>query len=339
MRRARGHPVEPVWSATLLTALAGIAGVMVLAGASLGVGQICSTCVITYALVLAYGAICLPQAGKLRFAPVQRGAAMALGAILVAFLALLYPGLRTPAVAAKEDPTILELAEKSDATPLEKLLSRLSPQLRQGLSNSLAAYAKGDRVPLRPAHRLIGPSTAPVRITEFTDVLCGHCADLHETVTLLREKLPRGSFALEPRQFPLDSGCNPSVEFSSGRGVRCLAARALICVDEDAMAFSSALFENQLSLTTEKIYDLAAPFMSRERLEDCVAAPETDAKLRDDIAWAMEHEIQGTPLVLVNGRKASSAVTFLFAMVLAGADPEHPAFASLPPPRPWARLP
>jgi serine/threonine-protein kinase len=105
------------------------------------------------------------------------------------------------------------------------------------------------------------------------------------------------------------------------------------------MAFSGALFENQISLTTEKIYDLAAPFMSRERLEDCVASPETDTKLRDDIAWAMEHEIQGTPLVLVNGRKAPSTVTFLFAMVLAGADPEHPGFASLPPPQPWARLP
>jgi hypothetical protein len=43
--------------------------------------------------------------------------------------------------------------------------------------------------------------------------------------------------------------------------------------------------------------------------------------------------------VLVNGRKAFSAVHFLFAMVLAEADPEHPAFAVLPRPGPRVALP
>ncbi|MHC4917785.1 MAG: DsbA family protein, partial [Planctomycetota bacterium] len=199
-------------------------------------------------------------------------------------------------------------------------------------SNALAVYAEGDRVPLRPARGLIGPGTAPVRITGFSDILCGHCADLHRTVELLREKLPRGSFAFELRQFPLDGDCNSAIEMSTGDGVRCLAARALICAEEESMAFADALYENQRRLTTEKIYDLAEPFMPRERLEDCVASPETEAKLEDDIEWATEHEIVGTPLVLVNGREGSPAVHFLFAMVLARADPEHPAFDVLPPP-------
>jgi serine/threonine-protein kinase len=80
--------------------------------------------------------------------------------------------------------------------------------------------------------------------------------------------------------------------------------------------------------------------MSRERLEDCVDSPETEAKLRDDIAWALQHEIKGTPLLLVNGREIPPPHTlhFLYAMVLAEANPEHPAFAELPPPRPGARL-
>jgi serine/threonine-protein kinase len=288
--------------------------------------------VITYVLVLAYAATCLLAAGKLRAAEVRRGAVLALGAVIVAFLALLYPGLRTPRGSAQESAALLEVVERSDATPLEKLIARLSPPLRQGLSDALAGYAKADRVPLHPARGLIGPSTAPVRITGFSDIICGHCADLHRSMKLLREKLPRGSFALEQRHFPLDGECNPVVELSTGDGVRCLAARALICVDEDSMALADALFENQRRLTTEKVYDLAAPFMSRERLEDCVASPETNAKLEDDIEWAGEHEIVGTPLVLVNGRKATPVVHFLFAMVLAGADPEHPAFAVLPPP-------
>jgi serine/threonine-protein kinase len=285
---------------------------------------------------------------------------------LVAFLAWLYPGLRTPRSAAAERSAFLEAAKRSieteekpvevakrsieteekpvevslrpDAARLDEMISRLSPELRQGLSDALGAYAGGDRVPLRPARRLIGPSTAPIRITEFTDILCSHCADFHESLGVLREMLPSDSFALEPRQFPLDSECNPAVEKSSGDGVRCLAARAMVCLEEDWMSFADALFENQRWLTKQSIYELAAPFMSRERLEDCVASRQTEAKLRDDIAWAVQHEIQGTPLLLVNGREVPASLHFLYAIVLAEADPEHPAFAVLPPAQPRARL-
>jgi serine/threonine-protein kinase len=151
--------------------------------------------------------------------------------------------------------------------------------------------------------------------------------------------LPSGSFALESRQFPLDARCNPAIQMkSSDDGVRCVAARAMICTEKSWMSFAGVLFENQRRLTTKMVYSLAAPFISRERLEDCVASAETEAKLRDDIAWAQQHDIQGTPLVLVNGREASSSLEFLYAMVLAKANPEHPAFAALPPPRPRARL-
>jgi len=422
VRQARGQRLEPIWSAALLTVLAGIASVAVLAAASLAASEICTTCVITYALVLAYAAVSLRASDRLRPAQIQRGALLAAGATLVAFLALLYPGLRTPqssaatesafleaaksavearestieakeapveaeeapvearesaikaeeapvearesaikveeapvearesaikveerpvqvakrAIEVKEEP--VEIAENPEAAQLEELISRLSPELRQGLSDGLAVYSRGDRVPLRPARQLIGLSTAPVRITEFTDVLCGHCASLHQTIKVLREMLPSGSFALEPRQFPLDAECNPAVQMKSGDGVRCLAARAMICVEKDWLPFADALFENQRWLTTEKIYDFASPFIARDRLEDCVSSPETEAKLQDDIAWAMQHDIQGTPLVLVNGREVPHSLQFLYAMVLAKANPENPAFTALPPPQPQARL-
>jgi serine/threonine-protein kinase len=408
VRRARGRTLEPIWSATLLTGFAGIGSVVVLGGASFGSSEFCSTCVVTYALVLAYAAVCLGAGGSFRPARMQRGALLAVGATLVAVLALLYPGLQTPRSSAEARSAFLEAANRSveveatpveaeatpveveatpveaeatpveaEATPvgageepaeaeekpievasrsieteekpvevetrpnaarLEELISRLPPQLRQGLSDALALYARGDRVPLRPARGAIGSPTAPVRITEFTDVLCSHCANLHEALGVLREMLSNEAFAIEPRHFPLDSECNPVVQKSSGRGVSCLAARAMICLEEDSLSFADALFANQRRLTKEKIYQLAAPFTSRERLEACVTSAETDAKLRDDIEWAMEHEIRGTPLLLVNGREVPASLEFLYAMVLAKADPEHPAFAVLPPPQPQARL-
>jgi serine/threonine-protein kinase len=103
----------------------------------------------------------------------------------------------------------------------------------------------------------------------------------------------------------------------------------MICVEKNWMSFAGVLFENQRWLTTKSIYSLAAPFISRERLEDCVASAETEAKLHDDIAWALQHDIQGTPLLLVNGREVPPSLEFLYAMVLAKANPEHPAFARI----------
>jgi protein-disulfide isomerase len=422
VRRARGHSLEPIWSAALLTVLAGIASVLVLAGASVAARIFCTTCVITYALVLAYAAVCLRATDMLRPAQVQRGALLAVGATLIAFLALLYPGLRTPRSSAAQESAFLEAAKsaieaeekpagvsvrsieveeapveategavedevkpvearetaaaeeakpvemakssiqveeqpaevakksieaeeeppeserRADAAKLEELIARLSPELRQGLSDALAAYSRSDQVPLRPARLLIGSSTAPVRVTEFTDILCSHCATLHETGAVLREMLPSDSFALEPRQFPLDAECNPTVQMSSGDGVRCLASKAMICLENDWLRFADSLFENQRWLTKDKIYGFASPFISRERLDSCVSSPETEAKLRDDIAWALQYDIQGTPLVLVNGREVPPSLQFLYAMILAEADPEHPAFAALPPPEPQARL-
>jgi hypothetical protein len=357
--------------------------------------------VITYALVLAYAAVCLRAAIGLRPAQIQRGALLALGVTSVAFLALLYPGLHTPQGAEGERAAFLEATKhsieeevkpadvakapveeevkpadvakapveeevkpadvakapaeeevkpdaakapvaeevKPDAARLDELIARLSPELRQRLSNSLAAFTRGDRIPLRPGRLVIGSPAAPVRITEFTDTLCGHCARLHGSIEILQEMLPSGSFALESRHFPLDARCNPAIQMKSqDDGVRCLAARAMICTEKNWMLFASVLFKNQRRLTTEMIYSLAAPFVSRERLEDCVASAETEAKLRDDIAWALQHDIQGTPLVLVNGSEASSSLEFLYAMVLAKANPKHSAFAVLPRPQPQARL-
>jgi serine/threonine-protein kinase len=323
--RARTRRATRVaWSATLLTAVAGVGGVGVLLGASLLAGQLCPNCV----------------------------AALAAGCAAVAFLVLLYPGLQTPrarpeplgalpsATAPRPPPARpsgiapdarRELAERQ----LAELIGGLRPELLQALSDALAGYASSEVVPPRPPRALIGAPDAPVRITEFSDILCGHCADLHLAVEQLVELTPPGSFALEPRHFPLDSGCNPRIQGAPERPVRCLAARALICLEDREGAFELAgeLFSRQERLTEDGVYAAAARLIPRDQLQACVQSPETEAKLQDDIAWASQHGIRGTPLVLVNGREAPAFLPFLYAVVLSQGDPEHPAFEALPPPR------
>jgi serine/threonine-protein kinase len=117
--------------------------------------------------------------------------------------------------------------------------------------------------------------------------------------------------------------------------VRCLAARAEICMEGHPRTFeyAAALFDHQQSLSPDMIYALAEPYRPRRELERCVGSAETQAHLEEDAREASRHPFEGTPLVLVNGRKASPSGAFLFAMILTRGEPWHPAFAGLPPPR------
>jgi serine/threonine-protein kinase len=81
------------------------------------------------------------------------------------------------------------------------------------------------------------------------------------------------------------------------------------------------------------LYELAAPWASRQVLEACVRSAATEAHLRDDLEWATAQGIEGTPLVLVNGRKASAWPPFLMVIVLTGGRTDHPLLAHLPGPR------
>ena len=182
----------------------------------------------------------------------------------------------------------------------------------------------------------MGPAEAPVRITEFTDILCGHCAELHKTLASLRKSAPSGSFSVEPRQFPLDAGCNPLVQ-RSNEPVRCLAAKVEICMEgrPGALDLTTALFENQKGLPGGVTFALAEPFRKRADLQACVESPETAAKLDDDVRYARRVlNPDGTPIVLINGRLGSSFGPFLYAMVLTRGGPDDPAFTALPPPAP-----
>jgi len=179
-----------------------------------------------------------------------------------------------------------------------------------------------------------------VRITEWTDVLCDHCADLHATLRAMRANLPAGSFNIDSRQFPLDGACNPLLQPRGEESVRCLAAKAQVCLESHERAFelAGALFENQKALTREKVFELARPFASRAELEQCLADPATRSRLEEDIHAAARYEPDGTPIVAVNGRRGTSFGPFLYAMVLTRGIANHPAFANLPPPNPRAHL-
>ncbi len=184
------------------------------------------------------------------------------------------------------------------------------------------------------AHPLYGPADAPVRLVDFTDILCGHCRMLEGMLDQIKQAVPVGKLSIEPRYFPLDGECNPGGGAPKGDGIRCTGAKAEICLEgaKDYWAIRGQLFEHQAELTSrDKVLELASSgSVPRATLETCINAPETAARLAADIAWANNYNIDGTPLVLLNGRDTPPVAPFLLGMALSGGDASSKYFDKLP---------
>jgi len=349
-----------------LLALLALVGVVILLAASFAAGIFCSSCAIIYVVAGLYGILGLFSESS-KQASYGVGVPTAAGFLLMGFLVALYPGLQTPrgqadaerqAVAdaiengASESQRLDSQRPESQRMPawlaagngtgdpardrqLRQLIGSLSAPMRQGMADSLWAYANAPALPAEAPRRVEGPSQAPVRIVEFTDTLCTHCASLHETFEYLRTVVDEESFSVERRHYPLDGNCNADITVRGPETVRCLAARAKICLEgkDGYEEVTEALYRDQLSLTPAMVFSATDPYIAQAQLEACVASPETEQKLAADVAYAARFNPGGTPLVLVNGREATSFAPFLYAMALTGGEFSHPAFAGLPAPQ------
>ncbi|PTL84160.1 thioredoxin domain-containing protein [Vitiosangium sp. GDMCC 1.1324] len=340
--RRAGRTVRPAVNGLRLTAAAGVVAVLVFAAASASAGALCPTCLGTYALTLSFAAVAVwglprpvvPQAGEW-----GRALQWAGGFAVAAYVALLAPGMATPS-ATEADEKVAKMSSTAAPGSLEAYLSGLSVEEQQAVSNALARYRQDSPLPApSPARRLYGPANAPVKMVEWTDSRCPHCKALVEVLALMKKRLPEGKLSLEARQFPLDSECNPTLppQLTDGSGTRCAAAKAQICLEDapDFWELREKLFAAQRSLTSRDaiLNILGSGSVSREQLEKCMGSPETKQKLVADIMFAKQHDVRGTPLVVINGREAAAMPSFLYALIMADGDGNAAAFRVLPPPQ------
>ncbi len=327
-----------------LTAGVGILACITFAVASAQTGAVCLTCLATFAVVAAFALVVaglLP--GPLQPARSEFKAALlwSVGLALLFYLLLLVPGLRTPdpALAAATIPKMSdnrgEAADEVQAA-LGKYLRDLPAAERQAVSDSIALYRRSSAPAVRefPVRARRGSPDAPVKFVEFTDIGCTHCAHLIEVMKQLEQVVPSGKFSVEARNFPLDGACNPAIASSRPDSLSCLGAKVQICLEPaaDFWAIREQLFAEQASLTKERIMQIATQGLTtRAALDRCLASPETDGKLKEDIDYAVKFSPRGTPIVLINGREGTAVPSFLFAMAMSDANPNAPAFSALPP--------
>jgi len=352
-------------AALRLTALAGVASIAGLATASAIAGALCIGCIGTYVLVAAWIVLVWLRSREHGFAEAGRGVAMAAGIVAVSFGILLVPGMRTPHAEQKlslpPPPTTTEKKPTPAPTPaptatakttdmfdgpptgdaardelIERFMGQLDPQAKQVMSDLLRDYRETPVGQLPKTRALAaGKAAAAVKLVDWTDPLCPHCAMLHETMKEIDKSVPPGLFSVEARHFPLDGFCNAGVQRKSPDGVRCIGAKAQICMEGDPKAFeaSGALFAARAQ-TVDAVYEAFAPFRDRKALEKCVNSKETEAKLQDDIKAALALNLEGTPLLYMNGREVRPFGPLVYVLVLTGGADRHPAFKGLPEPRP-----
>lgn len=222
---------------------------------------------------------------------------------------------------------------------LRQFFGSIPPPMKQGIADSVGMF-KASPVFNVGTPRVVLGGDAKLTITEWTDIRCGHCAQLHEALEEIHKVVPPGSFNVVPRHFPLDGTCNSGIQ-RRGDGVSCLAAKAQICLEplgDKLFEYSGKLFKNQQSLTAQMVMDLAKPYMPEDALKNCINSPTTEAALKSDVEAALKTQPEGTPVVLINGKKGTGFGAFLFAMIVAGGNVDDPAFQMLPPANPNAHV-
>ena len=342
LRRRGARGSDDVVSALRITTAVGAGLSAALLIYSLAIGVFCPTCILFYVVVAAAAYLTF-----VRLTATQAQWSSALlqsgGWLLVVYGALLYPGLHTPHQ-TRDTLTLTSPAAPNVDTdlsidPLANFIRTLSPQAQQILSDARALYRAAPHIDTAVDNNRIifGSPSAPVHLIDWIDIRCPHCRNLDEALQQIRDATPPNSWSEEARHFPLDSECNRNIKHSDGSGVACLAAKMLICLAGSPRGNSvrTALFENQRGLTVDRIWQVAAPDAEqRATLEKCVTSSDTAATLQRDTQLAMQHGIEGTPLVVINGRQAPAFPPFIYAMIIAAGDSNAAGFRILPPPRP-----
>jgi protein-disulfide isomerase len=333
-----GEETRPLATSIKVWGAIGFLACITFAVASARIGVLCPSCVSTYAITTVFVVVAflgLPDAKALDLGPLLKGVPRALFIAVPLHAALLYPASRTP------KSTASAMGTHGSGPSEEQVLdyfSRLPVPEAQAAADARGDWLKAQApdYPAPPSHQRYGPADAPLKIVEFTDVLCPHCRMLIAMLGQLKKAVPPGRISIEPRYFPLDGECNPHAGPARGDGIRCLGAKVQICLEgrPEYWDVRDAIFEGQASLTTDKLLSLAtSKGLARPQLDACLADPKTDQRLQEDVAWATAYGADGTPLVLLNGKPAEPVGAFIFGMAMASGDANSKYFAKLPPAR------
>lgn len=159
----------------------------------------------------------------------------------------------------------------------------------------IAAPAASITVPVHPADASVGPPGAKLVLVEFTDFQCPFCQRMWEPVKQLLAD--NQDLRLVLKHYPISGTCNPDIAGERHAGA-CPAAKAAICAQAQGrfLEMADAMYGHQDTLTEGTIAGLALGLgLDTEAFSRCLVAPETQARIAEDVRAANAAGLTGTP--------------------------------------------
>jgi len=159
-------------------------------------------------------------------------------------------------------------------------------------------------IPIDPKGRpMWGREGAPITIMEFSDFECPFCkvAALNLKPRL---KAYQDNIAFYFLNYPLDKSCNPTLPQNMHEQA-CDTAKAALCAREQGKfwPFHDLLFAQQPKFSHDQLLGYAKKVgLDVGKFEWCMGSDEIKQKLAADIEAGKAANLEGTPMVLINGR-------------------------------------
>ena len=162
-------------------------------------------------------------------------------------------------------------------------------------------------VPVDPNAAVWGNPEGEIQIVEFADFQCPAC---RESAFHLRTALfeYRDDVALYFMNYPLDANFNPRMQ-SQLHGMAGPAAVASVCAQRFGAfwEYHDALFRDQAQLGPALFRDTAEELgFPMDEFEACMNEPEVRARVESDLEAGFQVNVNQTPTIFINGRKASA---------------------------------
>ena len=348
--------------AFLLSAVAVLIDVVLLALQFFAINAFCKFCIATYFVNLLLVASLWPDRQLSRvatflFAPEARRALTAflfatfwVAATAVAGTAALQGRKELAGNSILGTPTMLRPPQKAPEGPLEEQLAaaraeakkwkdtldderRLQIYLNQKARDDFnkAEVAKLDlsRAPME------GAKDGPISVVSFSDFMCPFCRDL---AMGLKNFLPTAGNQIQIRykNFPLDGSCNVRLGQTIHQGA-CELAKGGICASENGRfwEYHDKVFSQRWDRATrDDVLKIgAAVGLDGAKLQSCMDSAATRGILAKDIDEGWNVGVGSTPTIFVNGRKLQSTGVFLLAIEEERKRLNLPPVGAAPPPQ------
>jgi len=182
----------------------------------------------------------------------------------------------------------------------EELLEKGKAQIQQ---ENFSEKELGNKISLEN-EPVLGESSAPVTIIEFSDFECPFCARYANTTfnQIKQAYIESGKAKIVFKNFPLPFHRNAKIAAEAGE---CALSQGKF------WEYKELLFKNQSALSVEDLKKYAVDLgLDAEKFNKCLDTDETRKEVEEDLKEGREANIEGTPSFLINGELLVGAQPF-----------------------------